>query len=92
MGANFLLRKQLRALELLSVISGGQGGDMEGELVAGVEGVQGGAAGRHANPARDRDNPGRKHGQPAGLHLRDREANIGRQRVNKPPLPTLSPR
>lgn len=46
--------------------------------MASVEGVQGGVAGRRVTPAL-----GRKHGQPAGLHLRDRKTSTGKT-VNKP--------
>lgn len=66
---------------------------MEGELVARVEGVQGGAAERRVNPAL-----GRKHGQPAGPHPRDRKTSISKEQIS-PPFPvracaerlTLSP-
>lgn len=66
---------------------------MEGELVARVEGVQGGVAGRRVNPAL-----GRKHGQPAGPHPRDRKTSLSKEQIS-PPFPaqacaerlTLSP-
>lgn len=58
---------------------------MAGELVAKGGVVHSGVAGRHVNSAPGRENPGRKHGHPAGLHLRDRKPSMGR--VNKPSLP-----
>lgn len=42
-------------------------------------GGAGGAAGRLVPPAPGREHPGRKHGQPASPHLRDRKPSIGEE-------------
>lgn len=60
---------------LLSLVSGGQGEDLEGELTARVEGVQGGAASRHARQGK----PRQETWSTAGLHLGDRETSIGKE-------------
>lgn len=79
MGPNFLLRKTRGDLEAPGPDFWWPGRGPEGELVARGRGARVGRLEDMSTPAPGREHPGRKHGQPASLHLRDRKTSIGKE-------------